>query len=274
MYISVCIWPVYIIAMIGVFLIAVLNVRPLRFDNILSESKVRLSARFEDVECGKNSFVNETGGCQCSSQFPFGDPYSGTGCWGCNPPCDQNAECYASDQCRCLPGFIGDGLDICEKPIPKILKITPTKGSVSGGDFVKLFIESPPDYTVTQAFCRFGPVSVQAQFANTSDVHCLVPPNRPGNAKIGVSFDGSKWSRGSHQFTYERETKSSYMCIAGCIFGALVILIFAILWWYFDRNTDIDEESLPLNKWHMHQGQIALVEEKSFVDFLVNITIN
>ncbi|OHT09827.1 hypothetical protein TRFO_21106 [Tritrichomonas foetus] len=248
------------------------------FHSRLQSKSILFESAFEDVECaGKNTFVNRLGKCECLSKFPYGNPDSETGCWGCSPPCDSNAECFSSNQCRCLPGFLGDGVDLCEKPIPELLFVEPLNDSINGGNDIFFTIKSPPEYNITQAFCRFGPISVPATFSNTSLFICKSPKNKPGNFKVAASFDSSKWSTENIIFVYYDTGINTFSYTISFVLILMISMILIVLLWYYNKRQepyDQAEEMLPLNKWHMNQEQVVAVEEKTFWDFLVNIFIS
>ena len=226
---------------------------------------------------GPGTFVNGTGGCECSAETPFGDPESETGCWACNPQCDLNAQCVQKNTCVCNEGFIGDGIDICEKPVPNLKSLAPKEGFVVGGTEVdfKIFVNAT-NYTVTRAFCKFGPVIVDASEMDASHIKCVTHQTKPGKVKVSVGFDAIKWSKESFIFTFKETGVSSFTIIFYIIVVILVLLAVGMIIWYANKGNQLAEtqdEILPLNKWHMNAPRINPQTEKSWLDFLWNIAI-
>ena len=226
---------------------------------------------------GPGTFVNGTGGCECSAETPFGDPESETGCWACNPQCDLNAQCVAPNKCICNEGFIGDGIDFCEKPIPSLTKVNPNYGTVNGGTSVDFLISvNASNYTVTKAFCRFGPIIVDAIEMNSSYIKCITTKSKEGPVRVSVGFDAIRWSPQETFFIFKRDTKPSNELFFYSFLISLISLLISISIWYFNKKNQFGEnpdEILPLNKWHMNAPRINPQTEKTWMDFVWNIAI-
>lgn len=263
---------------IAFFLVLPILILPLQkkstSDNFKSSDDV------DDIKCiGNNTFVTIIGKCRCKKNFPFGDPNSERGCWNCNPPCGSNSICYEANKCKCLPGFYKykANSESCRLPIPEILSADPQNGPTSGGTKVVLEIKSPLDHKITDAFCRFGPFSVRAEISNNSSIICISPFCKKGKMPLAVSFDSSRWSEEKFFFSYYSDQISAYNCIL--LFTSIFIfsLIGILIIWFLKSNKEFlaqSEETLPLNQWHMNQGQEIAADEKGFLDFMKNIVFN
>ena len=173
---------------------------------------------------GPNTFINGTGGCECLGQYPFGDPDTQEGCWNCDPPCDINAKCISKDKCICNDGFIGDGLDICEKPIPILKKFHPKFGLIKGGEKIIFEIISPENYIVQKAYCRFGPVIIDSIKFNSSYIECITRKNKPGFVPLSVSFDPNLWSHEKFLFEFKNNNYNQFK-----IFILILIISFSLI---------------------------------------------
>ena len=258
------------------FLLLISYFRNGNFSPILQKDELTTNKKTKCPNPG--TFVNGTGGCECSAETPFGDPYSTIGCWNCNPQCDLNAQCVAKNKCICNEGFIGDGIDFCEKPVPKLLKTTPKEGTVLGGTVVDFIISvDAVNYTVVKAYCRFGPVITDAIQINTTNIKCLTPQSREGTVLASVSFDAVKWSTQKSEFTYKKYETSNFVVFFYSFLILMLSLIATMSAWIMHKKKQFGEnpdEILPLNKWHMNAPRINPQTEKSGLDFIWNIMID
>jgi len=223
-----------------------------------------------------NTFVNGTGGCECLSSFPFGDPYKEIGCWNCDPPCDTNAKCVSRNTCVCNDGYVGDGLDICEKPTPVLADFFPKFGSSLGGDMITFVIRSVKNYSASRAFCRFGPVIVDSVFVNSTHVVCLSRINKPGFIPVAVGFDTSLWSKEKFLFEFRSSGLSPFTYLMSFFVLFIFSIVGILIYWLIKKNRGMyaePDEILPLNKWHMNQPIPNPSHEKSCLDFLWNIIL-
>ena len=227
---------------------------------------------------GPGTFVNGTGGCECSAETPFGDPESAVGCWSCNPQCDLNAQCVGPNKCICNEGYIGDGIDFCEKPVPILKRISPKEGPADGGTPIELSISvNATNYTVTKAFCRFGPIIVNAVQMNSSLIKCITTKEKPGNVQVSVGFDAIRWSNQQFTYVFQQNSTPPNEVFFYCFLALTVILLISISAWYYTKQSKFGEnqdEILPLNKWHMNAPRINPQTEKTWMDFVWNIALD
>lgn len=244
--------------------------------HIYSAAKEENTSRHNKCK-GPHTFINGTGFCECSADFPFGDPLSEIGCWTCNPPCDLNAHCYGPDQCRCNEGYIGDGLDVCEKPVPNLKGFTPKSANIYGNEKITALIHvNAPNYTTNKGYCRFGPIIVEADTINTTHITCTTQKGKEGVFPISVSFDGVHWSTENYTFIFNNDKTSQVTILFGFISCSLIIILGFFVFWYFhktDRFMEQADEVLPLTKWHMNTPKITPQSEQTWLDFLWNIII-
>ena len=183
--------------------------------------------------------------------------------------CHANGE-SVNGKCVCKQGFVGDGIESCAA-LPVIREIEPRSGPVSGGYAATVYVDAQGE-SMNQGFCRFGPAVVTAEVSDDAMV-CVVPPGREGVVSVYVSRDGKVWSRLAVEFAYRSANVTVADALAWVLMAMLCLAVGGLVWWLVWRDTGDVDEHLPLNKWHMSQGA-AIADEKSFVDFIVNITKN
>lgn len=187
-----------------------------------------------------------------------------------DPPCHPNATGTAG-HCICRNGLIGDGVRTCARPVPIIESLDPNHGVIPGGYPVTIRLAS--NYRSDKAFCRFGSAQVAAEVSGAAVVVCIAPAGREGTVPVTVSFDEDLWSPDAVDFHYVAGRFNAVRAVALLLFCAFVVSMALLLLWVTSKGTGIEEEHLPLNKWHIGQDS-AVGQEKGFLDFIVNITVN
>ena len=183
--------------------------------------------------------------------------------------CHANGE-SVNGKCVCKQGFAGDGIESCVA-LPVITGIEPKSGPPSGGYAATVYFDEQ-GVVMNEGFCRFGPAIVPAEVSSDAMI-CIVPPGREGVVSVYVSRDGKAWSRTAVAFAYVPAGVTVVEALGWVLLAMLCLAVGGLVWWLVWRDTGDVDEHLPLNKWHMSQGA-AIADEKSFVDFIVNITKN
>ena len=225
---------------------------------------------------GPNSKIDINGNCVCRKAFPFGDPTSEEGCYGCSISCHHNAECVKQDVCVCKKNYIGDGVNDCSRPMIKIKKYYPDRCDDESNK-IYFDIEKSVNFVPDEVFCRFGSYVSEGTMINSTMVRCMCPDLRSGIVIGGVSYDKEQWSLPKALIEFQQQENDDQFFFS--LFFFLMLLILALIYvlsliWLRHRTGQFrsdSEEVLPLNKWHMYQIQQDVGEENSIIDFIQHI---
>jgi hypothetical protein len=70
-----------------------------------------LSGSVAATKCeSPNTILTQSQSCVCRSGFPFGSPNTSEGCFKCEVPCHQLANCIFPGKCECNASYLGDGI--------------------------------------------------------------------------------------------------------------------------------------------------------------------
>ena len=147
----------------------------------------------------KASFDNK---CICMEGY-FGDnPVTERGCWNCSEKCHSEASCNYPGNCTCLYNYIGDGISICEPPIPIINSIETSFENFIQNIKINYFTNN--SYFPFIAYCRFSNKIVISSIVSPTLLNCLVPNISTTTSIIEISFNLKNWSN-SKNFNIEKK---------------------------------------------------------------------
>jgi hypothetical protein len=187
----------------------------------------------EIVPCpGPNAYRTAWGYCLCEEGFSYGDPEASVGCWRCSPPCHINAVCVAPGVCHCQNAFKGDGVSSCVPIVPRILSIHPSSGFANAETTVNITYAWDVNLTFVgelNALCRFGLISIAADWVNQTMIVCRAMPRGPHSVAVGISFDGIHWS--AEPFTFKYVETGRTVSSGLILFGVAAVIVIGIETW-------------------------------------------
>ena len=138
--------------------------------------------------------------CTCEEGY-FGNEstINTTGCWICKPLCHHQASCINNDTCVCSGGLVGDGINSCVPPMPKIVSIRKPSGTLTHPISINI-VHNLSHYIPFESYCKFGNKTVIGMSHENSSISCLMPPDLKMQVQLSISFDGSNFSE-SHDFS-------------------------------------------------------------------------
>lgn len=215
--------------------------------------------------------------CVCKKGFPYGNPEK-SDCYNCdNVTCHSDAICSAMNTCTCRPGKIGDGINNCEFPRPRVIKVDPLTCATDEDSYITFSFKSPAGYNSTKPDCLFGSRIVTPMDYNGTHGVCKCPPSYEGNYSFALTFDHLHWSKENITITFQATSykAESILATVELIFVTCVIIFF--VGWFISKvvskNGDDGDQILPLNKWHMSQLTHEQGEESNFFKFLLGLII-
>ena len=215
---------------------------------------------------GPNTIRIPIGDCKCKEGFPFGDPYDPKGCWKCADRCNSNAECVYPGKCICKESYFGDGINSCERKIPRIVDYAPSEGK--NGTIVNITFSYPNASSSKSAFCKFGSIPVSATEITESYILCPAPHRKPSTVSLSISFDTLQWSNEDAVFIYLPE-KDSFRFVQFFILSIVITLtgIFSIDKLNKFLHKKNDDEGIPListSKQNKKNAPINQMKKKKF----------
>lgn len=185
-----------------------LSVRAFSFES-LSHKSVEIASevdkdtmesysRGDAFECkGLNTIRNAKGECDCLPGFPYGDPTNAYGCWKCNDECHTNAQCVSPGKCKCIKGYIGDGVHACDIPVPHVKALNP-ENVTRKSESVNVIFETETNFSAFSGFCRIGTTITLGEVISADTIQCQIPPAKQEVLSVAISFDNTTWSTEKH----------------------------------------------------------------------------
>lgn len=202
----------------------------------------------ENEPCiGPNTFKNKDGECECTKDFPYGDPDSIEGCFNCNISCHKNAFCGGMNKCVCNPSFNGDGINSCIPIFPLPINVNPNSGSFHGHYLVNVTLEKEVHSSII--YCRFGNIIVAGKMLSKTIVSCLAPSGYLGKIELRVSNNPNDWNLPGISFEYKFNALSEYGILTVEIIIIVIILIMvitSILFFKEKVSSTIQDDLQPL----------------------------
>jgi hypothetical protein len=96
----------------------------------------------------------------------------------------------------------------------------------------------------------------------------VTPHTREGVVPVAVSFDGYLWSKQDltlkfYHSGFRLRPLMEYSVLIGLLVSMIALAVYLL--------RQPEEVRLPANRWTLHQGQIVMIDEHGFLDFLLNI---
>ena len=205
----------------------------------------------ESYDCpGNNTFIDSDGLCACLPGFPFGDPYSETGCFNCNKTCHLYGECIETNICACKPGYVGNGESHCEPRFPLPISLTPSNCSINGGTKILIELENETS-NIENIFCKFGTTMVLGYMVTNKTLICIAPVGETGKIEVKVSDDSNDWNLPGIYFQYLQNDQIyiDYLITAVACFVIILIVVLTIYILNQDSNLPVvSDEDMPLIK--------------------------
>lgn len=207
------------------------------------QSKAKMPIVDGEPCLGPNT-IKKNGECECTNDFPFGDPDSSEGCFNCNVTCLKNAFCAAMNKCMCNPSFIGDGINSCIPLFPLPIKVNPNAGSFHGHYMVNVTLEN--EANASTVYCRFGNIIVAGKMLNKTIISCLAPSGFLGKIELRVSNNPNDWNLPGIPFEYKFNAFSEYGIITAEIIVLVIILIIVLISILFfrEKNSSTNHDDL------------------------------
>lgn len=209
--------------------------------------KAEMQNSDNDPCIGPNTFKNKDGECECTKEFPNGDPDSKEGCFRCNISCHKNAFCSGMNKCMCKPSFIGDGIFSCIPIFPLPIDVNPNSGSFHGHYIVNVTLEN--DTSSSTVYCRFGNIIVAGKMINKKTISCLAPSGFLGKIELRVSNNPNDWNLPGIVFEYKFNAFTEYGILTAeiiIIVLILIIILISIIFFKEKVSSTIQEDMQPL----------------------------
>lgn len=189
--------------------------------------KAEIQNNYNEPCIGPNTFRDKDGECECTKEFPYGDPDSKEGCFKCDIHCHKNAICGGMNKCVCKPSFIGDGISSCIPIFPLPINVKPNAGSFHGHYLVNITLEN--ETSSSTVYCRFGNIIVAGKMLNKKIISCLAPSGYLGKIELRVSNNPNDWNLPGISFEYKFYAFCEYGIITAEIIVIIIILIVVIV---------------------------------------------
>lgn len=190
----------------------------------------------------------------------------------CTPRCHVHAVCVSDNNCTCNPGFVGDGVTRCVRPLPEITEWNPKEIElpVVEETHVSFRIKLPKDLSNPPGiFCRFGPTVVRGIIMNETYVICHSPEMRIGQQLCSLSFDSEEWSA-PVTINFIGETLP-FGTICGFLAVIMITCAAVVIHWSRTKKSEHVDEVMPLNRWYMHQMHQDVGDESTVGEFIINV---
>lgn len=198
-------------------------------------------------ECqGPHTLAKGNGTCVCLPNFPFGNPYSKQGCYTCVDQCNDKALCIFPGKCACINGLVGDGIQNCSIPIPKLTSVDPVKISKSSITYITAEYEIPTNYTTISGFCKIGNTISKAVKITRSGFKCEVKPSDIPIQRVSISFDNNTWTEETFYIQFIDNYAPETFQIVWQIWVFVVIIIVGI--YIFLRTQKVDDKKEEFTK--------------------------
>ena len=212
----------------------------------------------ETKECkGMNTFKDSSFVCHCLPGFPFGDPVSEQGCYRCDQECHSLGYCAYPGKCKCVRGYIGDGITSCEVPIPEVTGIFPNIAKPRGYQEARITYYMEESFTPTKFYCKFGNVQVVGSALAPGVGVCTIPPSNEYAVRVSVTFDGYRYSNSDVFLRYEQKEKEKLEINWVSIIATMMVFIWGnIIVSQWSRNPngissqDENEENVKVRPIH------------------------
>ncbi|KAH0790382.1 hypothetical protein GPJ56_005678 [Histomonas meleagridis] len=146
------------------------------------------------------------------------------------------------DKCSCKPGFIGDGVTLCNPSFPLPFSSNPSAGNVKGCFPVNISLHDNINTTVV--FCRFGDSIVAGKILNLKTIMCIAPAGNCGKIELRVSGDPNNWNLPGIDFEYT--DINNYSFVVYQFVAVLFVIVVVFLTFILLREKKAPEDLQPL----------------------------
>lgn len=207
---------------------------------------LRFSFSRESDECeGQNTIKLPDGKCKCLDNFPFGNPYSKTGCYKCIDQCHEKAICAPPGKCKCIKGLVGDGKLRCDIPIPQIINVFPKQVSRAGGDVISINFTTESNYSAITGFCKFGNNQIiEGKVIDEYTINCIAPESALTAQRLSLSFDNISYTEEQIFIEFIDNSSLPAVQIVWQIWAVLLIAVFAIVVYFKMQKPEVVNENV------------------------------
>jgi len=176
------------------------------------------------ISCnGPNTRKGKNGLCECVEGYNIGDPSSKFGCFRCEKQCHINASCYYPGKCICINGLVGDAVNNCIPPVPRLLSVNPNPYAPKTHKLINVSYDTPSNYSSLTGFCRFGKSIVSGIVLNDT-ISCAVPEITGKAIRVSISFNSKDWSLDDIVLSFQRP-KSMVLPVSLIILSVIIVFI-------------------------------------------------
>lgn len=208
-----------------------------------------------------NTEVLTNGKCSCIDGFTTdSELFQSLGCWKCANKCHPISKCEHPGICRCISGFVGDGISHCQTPIP-ILKKLSKRELLSNGETILTisFVDgdainnSTNKFTPSHFYCQLGHTILKATYFNQTEVQCQIPKPLKGDLVLSISYDSYHWSNEELLVKFDNAGNTKEIIDAmPFLLTLLFSMLIGVVWFYgkslfFQVPEAIEDNLIPIS---------------------------